>query len=257
MSLPCTVLSAQANVASEPSPSTMDSYGRLLGLYITPRGVRYAAWRASPEDMSALSRLVMDMSKVDPAKLGASERTAFYINLYNATILEIVLTKKPKSSIKEITPGVTGYGVFIKHSVAIGSKKISLRELEDRLRSESKDPRIHFAINCASRSCPPIAPEPYRAGTLDAQLEASTRAFLASSGALVLKNRTDDAKAIEPVVEVSKIFDWYAKDFAAAGGAPAFLRKYGPPVIATAIEQSGGRAKLDFQDYDWSLNTAP
>jgi len=255
MSLQRPVLDAQTNVT--PGPSAVESYARLLGLYVTPRGVRYAAWRAVPEDVSALSAVVADMSKVDPARLASAERTAFSINLYNAKVLQLVLTQNPKSSIKEITPGLTGFGVFLKDSVAIAGKKISLRELENRLRNESKDPRIHFAINCASRSCPPIAPEPYRAATLDAQLDASTRAFLASPGGVVLKSTPDGSTVTGPVIEVSKIFDWYSKDFDVTGGAPAFLRKYGPPVIAAAIERAGGKAKLVYQEYDWSLNAAP
>ena len=224
---------------------------------MTAGGVRYEAWRASQEDVRALSDVIRDLSSRNPKSLSSPERTALSIDLYNAKVLEIVLTKAPKSSIKEVTPGITGYGVFLKPAVSLGGKTISLRDLEDRLRTESKDPRIHFAINCASKSCPPIAAEPYRGAALDAQLDRSVRAFLAAPGALVVTGGPKAVGKSEARVECSKIFDWYAKDFASAGGALAFIEKYAPAEVASAIRSSAGSAKLVYQEYDWSLNRAP
>lgn len=236
--------------------STAERYGELLSRYVTPSGVRYAAWRGFTADVDALSSVVARLSSSDPAKLAPAERDALYINLYNARILELVLVNAPNESIKEITPGITGYGVFTKPAVTIRGKRISLRELENRLRDESKDPRIHFAINCASRSCPPIAKEPYRGETLDAQLDRSTRAFLATPGALAVK-KPDGAGKTPVTVECSKIFDWYAKDFAATGGVAAFIAKHGPADVAEAIATAAGAPRLVYQEYDWSLNAAP
>lgn len=234
----------------------LDRYGELLAKYVTPRGVRYAAWRAAPADVQALSSVVETFSGTNTKSISNAERHALMINLYNARILEIVLKQNPKSSIKEVTPGITGFGVFTKPAVRLDGKLISLRDLEDRLRKDSKDPRIHFAINCASKSCPPIAPGPYRSRTLDEQLDGSTRAFLASSGALVVSR---DGSADKPQVRIqaSKIFDWYGKDFEPAGGEIAFIQKHGPADVASAIKEAAGRVKLDYQDYDWSLNEAP
>jgi hypothetical protein len=223
---------------------------------VTLGGVRYAAWRANADDVQALDSVVSRLSALDTKSLSPSDRTALYIDLYNARILQIILKENPKTSIKEITPGITGFGVFLKPAVKLGTESLSLRQLEDRLRAEAKDPRIHFAINCASRSCPPIAAEPYRGGTLNDQLDAGARAFLASRGALVLKGGAPGGN--DPlVVEASKIFDWYEKDFKATGGPLAFIEKYGPPSIAEEMKKAGKSVKLTAQDYDWSLNAAP
>ena len=238
-----------------PLEAALQSYGALLSRYVTPDGVRYAAWRAKPEDVRALGAVVAGLSAVDVASLSPVDRTALFIDLYNARVLQIVLEANPKSSIREVTPGITGFGVFLKPAITLGKESLSLRQLEDRLRETAKDPRIHFAINCASKSCPPIAPEPYRGSTLSAQLDRSTRAFLASPGALVLKEPAQAGGTL--TVEASRIFDWYAKDFKAAGGPLAFIEAHAPPAVADRIRAAGKSVKLTAQDYDWSLNAAP
>jgi hypothetical protein len=96
---------------------------------------------------------------------------------------------------------------------------------------------------------PADPPEPYAAADLDAQLDAAARSYLASPGAVTTS--TDGGK---PRIVAAKIFDWYKDDFKASGGPLAFIQKFGPPDAADAI--AGGRAKLDFADYDWSLNAA-
>jgi hypothetical protein len=128
-------------------------------------------------------------------------------------------------------------------------RRTSLTSLEKRLRDEFKDPRVHFALNCASKSCPPIRTEPYAAATLDAQLDDATRTYLASPGAVAVQ-----ASGGKTEIVAGKIFDWYADDFKASGGPLAFIRRFGPESAADAI--AGGRVKLDFADYDWSLNEA-
>jgi hypothetical protein len=234
----------------------LDSYAALLAKYVTPQGVRYDAWRGTPADVKALSAGVAAMGAVDPRKLRPAEKYALYINLYNAKVLQIVLEERPTRSIKEVTPGVTGFGVFLKPVLELAGERISLRGLEDRLRAESKDPRIHFAINCASRSCPPIAPELYIAERLDAQLDRATRAFLASPGALTVRDGKSLLRQPTVTIVASKIFDWYAKDFKASGGALAFIEKHGPADVVGAIRKAGRSARLAYQDYDWSLNSA-
>ncbi len=224
-------------------------YGKLLSQYVTVRGVKYDAWRASGTDLKSLSEVVMIYRSTDPKSLPPDERKALYINLYNAKILETVLSGNPKGSIKELSKGLSPLEIFSRAALNFDQKAISLNDLEKRLRDEFKDPRIHFAVNCASRSCPPIDPEPYVAKTLDARLDDATRKFLASPGAV--ETRTDGGKT---KIVATRIFNWYAEDFKASGGALAFIRKFGPEAAADAI--AGGRAKLEFADYDWSLNAA-
>lgn len=226
------------------------SYGRLLATYVTPRGVRYSAWRSSGDDRKAISQVVTAYAGTDASKLSPDERYALWINLYNATVLELVLEGNPSRSIKELSKGIVNPSeIFSRKLIAVGGRGFSLNELEKRLREESEDPRVHFALNCASRSCPPIRTEPFTAANLGPQLEAATRDYLASPGAVTVK--TDGGKS---TVVAVKIFDWYADDFKASGGPLAFIATYGPAAARAAI--ATGKAKLDFSDYDWALNTS-
>lgn len=246
---------AGAVCAFAASPAAADlaaataTYGRLLTQYVTPRGVKYDAWRASGADLKSISEVVMLFRSTEPKTLPPDERKALYINLYNAKILETVLLGNPRGSIKDLSRGLNPFEIFSRAGLNFDQKSISLNDLEKRLREEFKDPRVHFAVNCASKSCPPIRPEPYLAATLDAQLDDSARKYLASPGAV--EARTDGGKT---KIVTLKIFVWYADDFKATGGVLAFIRKFGPPAAADAI--AGGKAKLDFADYDWSLNAA-
>ena len=248
------MMSASSTVAAGPD---LQGYGDLLERYVSERGVRYDAWRDAPADVQALSRAVAELEATRSDGLTPAERVALQINLYNAKVLEIVLQGHPTRSIKDLSRGFNPYEIFTRKVVEFDGKKISLKQLEDRLRSDSEDPRIHFAINCASRSCPPIAPRPYREKTLDEQLNEATRLFLASPGAL----NVTAAKTLfgTPIVRlsVSRIFSWYAKDFAAAGGVPEFIRAHAPADIAERVQASGDGLRLTYQKYDWSLNAAP
>jgi hypothetical protein len=225
------------------------AYGTLLLRYITPRGVKYPSWRASGSDLKTISEIAMIYRSTDPKPLEPNARKALYINLYNAKLLETVLLDNPKNSIKELSKGPNSLEIFNRPVMIFDEKRTSLSSLQNRLRDEFKDPRVHFALNCASRSCPPIRPEVYLAETLDAQLDEATRSFLASPGA-VLVNRSGGKVEIV----VAKLFDRYADDFKASGGTLAFISKFGPESAAAAI--AGGKAKLSFADHDWRLNVA-
>lgn len=252
---PIRTAAAAAVFALAASPVSADlagattAYGKLLQTYVTSRGVRYDAWRASGADLKTISEIVTMYRNTDPKTLEPNDRKALYINLYNASIVELVLLQNPKGSIKELSKGINPFEIFSREMLNFDQKKIGLNDLEKRLREEFKDPRIHFAVNCASKSCPPIRPEPYAAASLDTQLDDSARKYLASPGAV--ETKTDGGK---PKIVSVKIFDWYGDDFKASGGPLAFIRKFGPPAAAEAI--AGGKAKLDYADYDWSLNAA-
>jgi len=225
------------------------AYGTLLEKYVTPRGVRYDAWRSDGADLKKIAEIAMIYRTTEPKPLPPEERKALYINLYNSKILELVLFNNPKGSIKELSKPPRDLEIFSRAALVIEGKVLSLNDLEKRLRDEFKDPRIHFAVNCASRSCPPIRPEPYAPASLDGQLDDATRSYLASKGALQVVTEGGKTRLTAP-----KIFDWYADDFKAGGGVLAFIAKYGPPDAAAAI--AAGNVKLEFADYDWSLNIA-
>ena len=243
-----------AGVAAEPDYVI---YGDLLARYVTAEGVRYEAWRSNAADVEALRGGVERFSRVKPQELTPPERYALYTNLYNARALQIVLDGDPRESIKELSKGINPYEIFKRKVLDFDGENISLKTLETRLREESGDPRIHFAVNCASRSCPPIAREPYRGATLDAQLDQVTRAFLASPGAVEVKRTSSFFGGSTLEVTISKIFDWYSSDFDSAAGVPAFLAAHVPSEVAGALRDTGNKIKLRYRKYDWSLNDAP
>ena len=148
--------------AAEPDYTT---YAELLARYVTENGVRYAAWRGAPEDARALGDVVSRLAGTDPGALPDAERYALFINLYNAKVLEIVVTAEPVESIKDLSRGLSPYEIFKRKVMEFDGARASLDTVETRLRKESEDPRVHFAVNCASRSCPPILGEPYRGAT--------------------------------------------------------------------------------------------
>ncbi len=243
-----------AGLAAEPNYS---AYGDLLARYVTAAGVRYEAWRDNEADVAGLRAEAKRFSDARLQELQPAERYALYINLYNAKVLEIVLDGKPERSIKELSKGINPYEIFKRKVLDFDGETISLTTLETRLREESNDPRVHFAVNCASRSCPPIAPKPFHGTTLDAQLDDVTRTFLASPGAVETKSSSSWFGGSTLEVTISKIFDWYSGDFEPAGGVPAFLAAHAPSEAAGAVRDAGKKIKLRYRAYDWSLNDAP
>ncbi len=243
-----------AGLAAEPDHPI---YGDLLARYVQAEGVRYDAWRSNAADVEALKGEVARFSRVRPQDLQPPERYALYINLYNARVLEIVIEGNPEGSIKKLSKGIHPYEIFKRKVLDFDGENISLTTLETRLREESGDPRVHFAVNCASRSCPPIARQPFRGATLDAQLDQVTRAFLTSPGAVEAKHASSFFGGSTLEVTISKIFDWYSGDFDSAGGVPAFLVAHAPSEVADAVGDAGDKVKLRYRTYDWSLNDAP
>jgi hypothetical protein len=225
------------------------AYGKLLAKYVSSRGVKYAAWRANGDDLKMISEVVMTYRNTDTMELDPNERKALLINLYNSKILETVLLQNPSGSIRALSKWLRPNEIFDRPAMMLDGKLTTLNGLEKRLRDEFKDPRIHFAINCASRSCPPIRVEPYGGTRIEDQLDAATRAFLASPAGIELTTARG-----ETTLRVSALFDWYADDFKAVGGALPFIGMYGPKDAAEAAGER--KTKLAFQPYDWSLNVS-
>jgi hypothetical protein len=234
------VLSLAFTLASvgRADPSTED-YSRLLAKYVTPHGVRYAAWHADAADRAALEKVVSAMAAQKP--MGSrDEKLAFYINAYNANILQGVLEKYPLKSVRDIAPL---FGFFTQNRITVAGEKMSFNHLEKDIIHGFGEPRMHFVLNCASASCPPLLAKAYTAGQLDEEMDQQTTAFLNRNpmGARI----TDAGQK----AEVSKIFEWDAGDFQAAGGVAGFINKYRKPPLPAG-------AQITYQNYDWSLNAA-
>jgi hypothetical protein len=177
----------------------------------------------------------------DLASAGPEEELAFLINSYNVLAVHGILEgRSPRTNL-----GKLRYFYRVKYLVA--GEKLSLHALEKRHLRPLDEPRIHFAIVCASTSCPELRAEAYLPKVLDSQLDDAARTFIND----VTKNRfdTDNEEA-----HLSKIFKWFAEDFeAAAGSVQSYLADYVEDEEAAAILREG-RFKLRYLDYDWSLN---
>lgn len=203
----------------------------VLARRVDATGVDYAGWKASPEDMRALRDFTEAIAARETSSLSREEKIAFLINAYNAWMLRLVLERYPIQSVKEIAPN---FGVFSRPLIRVAGRTMSLNDLEKEwLLKEFKEPRVHFAVNCASRSCPPLQPAPWKAETLEADLDRAARAFL-----------TDNPLGIDPATgRVSQIFEWYAGDFGGPAGVRSFLGRY-----------RNVPDKIAFLEYDWNLN---
>lgn len=236
-------------------------YGPALGAHVAGARVDYARLQANRAGLDQAVAAFGAVARPDERSWTRAERMAFWINAYNAFMLRSIIDHYPirgswpsfypKNSIRQID------GVFTGRKWSAAGRSLTLDDIEHEvLRREFQDPRIHFAINCASIGCPPLAAEPYVAARLDAQLDAAATRYLASDRRLVLDRGT---------LRLSKIFKWFGGDFearfTAAGPAGrsdtdrallAVVAKYGPPAAQDAARRPG--ARLAYLDYDWSLN---
>jgi hypothetical protein len=206
----------------------------------------YAALRSG--DAAALAQLRRMLGRVDPAALTPQQRLAYWINLYNVNVAGIVVDHYPIDSIRDLsTDPLVRLNVFKKPLVPFGSGAISLNDIEnERLRQPFHDPRIHFAINCGARSCPPLRREAYTGAHIGEQLDDQARAFAAGSG-VRLEQRGDTT-----VVHTTKIMQWFKEDFETWSQGPiAFLQRVLP--VQKRIP-TGNDIKIEYDDYDWTLN---
>jgi hypothetical protein len=225
----------------------------LLSRYYNPvKGMNYKALKAN--DAATLEQLRQRMAQVDVGSLSKKEQLAYWINLYNISTVAVVVDGYPVDSIRDLsTDPIIRLNVFKKDSVQTRQGKMSLDAVEnDKIRAGFHDPRIHFAINCAAVSCPPIRPEPFVGARVDEQLDDQARKFLNGPHGVRFEKDGSDL-----VLHVTKILDWFTDDFEKwGGGRIAFLRKYMPPDKQKRLDAARGNVELEFDDYDWKLNDA-
>ncbi len=228
---------AEVEAAREapPQPPSMEVWAGLLSRYQTEGGFRYAALAANEEDKARLRAYVDVIGAVHGLdEWSRDERLAFYINAYNVLTIQAVVSRWPIESVMR----VEGFFDAITHQVA--GSEMTLNHLENEIirGQEFAEPRIHFAVNCASRGCPPLRAEPFAADTLDQSLEEQATAFVRAT--TQVRGRR---------ASVTKLFEWFADDFGGLDGVRAFLN-------ARLEEPLGERVRLRFADYDWAVNAA-
>jgi hypothetical protein len=233
------------------STTTIDHgpWGRLLMRYLSVAadGVnrfRYAA--VSPSDRQALSAYVKSLESVPIRRYSKEEQLAYWINLYNAATVDVVLAHYPVESIRDIdiSPGIFGVGPWGKKLFIIEGEEVSLNDIEHRiLRPIWPDPRLHYALNCAAMGCPNLQPQAFSPDLMEEMLESAAHAFINSPRAVW---------PTEKGIAVSSLYAWYEEDFGGSdAGILAHLRSYAEPELRQRLS---GVTRIDDHDYDWALN---
>jgi hypothetical protein len=195
--------------------------------------------RLKKDDAQRLNDYIVTLGQAGTQPLSPNEKKALLINAYDAFTVQWVVKNYPITSIRRTD------SPFTESRHRLGGETVSLDAIESRLRAAG-DPRIHAALVCAARSCPPLRREAYVADRLDEQLDDNVREWLAD--AALNQFHPSQGRA-----EISPIFKWYRKDFDAyPGGLEGFLRKYAPRQVIRKL--GNRRLEISFGDYDWGLN---
>ena len=257
MASPGSIASAQTTGAMEScqaAPAAGDagvhsSFDRLLRTFVRPGKVDY---RCFQQEEKQLDRYLATLAETDPRALSAAEALAFWINAYNAFTIKLILSRYPDiESIKDIPRR------WKRRDWLVGGERYSLDHIEHEiLRKEFEEPRIHFAIVCASQSCPDLAPEAYVADRLDAQLTHAARNFLADRNKGFQAQREDrGSRGYRYRIFLSSIFKWFRKDFGSNNTELLdFLEPYVSLMDRTFLEEHRDELSIRFMNYDWSLN---
>jgi hypothetical protein len=209
--------------------------------------VAYGAWKSAPADRGALDAVVAELARTPFSALDWPGQFAAWTNLYNALTLSVVLDQYPVGSIREIKSKGGGldpkalFGPWREKRVVVAGRKLSLDDIEHGImRPTFKDPRVHYALNCASVGCPDL--RFWRAETLSADLDAAARAYIGHPRGVQVGPKG---------LTLSSLYDWYAVDFGAGEpGLRAHLASHASVEMARAIKE----APIAGYVYDWALN---
>jgi hypothetical protein len=224
----CLMFCYGATTVAQPSH---ELWNGLLRQHVSVSGrVQYKLLKAEQKTLNAY---IDYLAKNTPQpKWSKTEKMAYWINVYNALTVRMVLEHYPIKSIRDLNGG----NPWDVDCFETGGQRYSLNKIEnDILRKKFGDARVHFALNCAAKSCPPLYNRAFMANNLDAQLTDRTKRFLRDPNATVIGRER---------VLLNRIFEWYAADFE---DIPAFLTTFS----GTTVLQS---AQVDYLEYDWSLN---
>jgi len=213
--------------------------------------VDYARWKASAADVAALDTWIAEAATRRPSAMPRNAAFAYWANLYNALTLRLILERYPVRSIKDIRSTGVGLdprqfaGPWRTRLVTVEGQRMSLDDIEhETMRPTFRDPRVHYAVNCASIGCPDLPFRAWRAEGLEANLDAAARAFVNHPrGALVLPDGR---------LRVSSIYKWFREDFGGDdAGVIAHLRQHAAPALAERLRIV---TRIAEDAYDWALN---
>ena len=227
------------------------TWDRFIKTYVSDGGDgvnRVAYGRVTDADKRALEDYIAGLAATPIRRYSRAEQFAYWINLYNALTMNVVLDHYPVDGIRDIdiSPGLFADGPWGRKLVEIEGESVSINDIEHRiLRPIWGDPRIHYAVNCASISCPNLQPTAFTAANADALLTAAARAYV---------NHPRGARIEDGRLVVSSLYEWYQEDFGGDdAGVISQLRQYADPGLRSRLARIG---RIGDHAYDWGLNDA-
>ena len=219
----------------------------LLSRYVktSPDGVNRFAYNAvTSRDKLVLKEYISALSNIPISDYNREEQLPYWINLYNAVTVDVVLDEYPVSSIRKIKNGIFSFGPWGQKRLVIEGRKVSLDDIEHRiLRPLWKDPRIHYAVNCASIGCPNLRQSAFTKTTVESDLTEAATEFI---------NHPRAARVVAGQLVVSSIYKWFKLDFGGSDiGVIKHLRQYAAPSL---LEMLSSVTEIDDDQYDWGLN---
>ena len=237
----------QAGTGAGPDYAVLDG---LLAGYVRSPGdginrVDYRAWKTEAHD--TLKQAISVLEAARPSGMARDHQFAYWVNLYNARTIDIVLDHYPVRSIRDIAlgGGLFGRGPWKADVLNVEGVALSLDDVEHAiLRPVWGDARVHYAVNCASRGCPNLEPRAFRASGLSARLDAAAHAYV---------NHPRGVSVGEGGVTASRIYDWFATDFGGRNGVERHWRDYAGDPLRQRLDGATSRIRYA---YDWALNDA-
>ena len=227
------------------------TWDALLQKYVDQDGnVDYATWQSNQQDRSTLMSYLRGMNTIDTS-LNSSQQSqmAFWINAYNALTIEGILQLYPTKSIQDHAPDANGFNIWDDFKLPVGGTEYSLNDIEHQILRKMGDPRIHFAIVCASKSCPQLSQRAYFPNSLDEQLTYSSTLFFHTPGKFSYDLQRGQ-------LGLSRIIQWFGEDFGRSDQERLqYLAQFMPADAARLATNSS--ATINYLEYDWGLNEAP
>jgi hypothetical protein len=240
--LPVLLFALLPTLAAAAEPEPYGKFTQILSRHVKSGAVDYKALKK--KDGANLASCVADMAKVDASKLKGDAKMAYWINVYNAVTLKAIVDNYPLKSIRDLN--TKKYDVWKDYR--FGKQKINLNDIEHKILRPMGDPRIHSAIVCASKGCPPLRSEAYVPKRLDKQLDDNCRVWFQSP--------VRGMKWVGDTLQISSIFLWFPKDFGdgTRRGHLAWIASFVPDKALRA-KMTSGKIKVQNLDWDWALNS--
>lgn len=240
----------QAHASTATIEVDHEPWNAFLSRYVVTRdGMNLLSYAGvDAEDRAALDEYIATLEATDVDKLTRDQQFAFWVNLYNAATVRVVLDHYPVESIRDIdiSPGFFSNGPWGAKVLTVAGESLSLDDIEHRiLRPIWQDPRIHYVVNCAAMGCPDLARQPYRADNLEAMLEVAARAFV---------NHPRGVTVEAGKLTASRIYKWYRDDFGRDDSVLiAHLKRYARPALVAKLDTV---TRIRTYKYNWALNDA-